>query len=352
MSSILASHGPAESARTERGGLSVHHFGPDPAQVGGMGTVIRILVDHRVGAGAATGHATWRSGSHAQSARLTAQAARLIALMPRRTVIHVHLSERGSFLREGSLLMLAQARGLPTVATIHGASFLDFAHHWRRLTSSVLGATDLITCLDPAVLALARTYAPCARVELVPNPVVMDDGAPDADRTAETVLFAGEISHRKGADVMHRAWQEVARARPNARCLMVGPRTELRLAPAERLEIRREVDAGAMRAHLREARAVCLPSRAEGMPMLLTEAMSAGRPFVSTPVGGIPDLAREGGILVPVGDASSLSQRLIELLANPRLARTLGDRAREFCRSTRSVQVIDARMRQLYLKAL
>jgi glycosyltransferase involved in cell wall biosynthesis len=60
--------------------------------------------------------------------------------------------------------------------------------------------------------------------------------------------------------------------------------------------------------------------------MVLTEAMSGGRPFVSTPVGGIPELARGNGILVPADDDVGLAKCLIDLLADPQLARTLGVR--------------------------
>ncbi len=82
--------------------------------------------------------------------------------------------------------------------------------------------------------------------------------------------------------------------------------------------------------------------------MILTEAMSLGRPFVSTPVGGIPELAQDGGVLVPVGDELALADRLTELLADPELARTIGERGRRFCLQTRSIEVIDARLRNLY----
>ncbi len=87
--------------------------------------------------------------------------------------------------------------------------------------------------------------------------------------------------------------------------------------------------------------------------MTLTEAMSAGRPFVATAVGGIPALAAGGGgTLVPVGDADALAQRLIEFLAEPAVARECGDEGRRFCAETRSVEVLDARLRELYSSIL
>jgi glycosyltransferase involved in cell wall biosynthesis len=85
--------------------------------------------------------------------------------------------------------------------------------------------------------------------------------------------------------------------------------------------------------------------------MILTEAMSLGRPFVSTPVGGISELSNEGGLLVPVGDEIGLADRLTNLLADPGLARGIGERGRQFCLETRSVDVIDPRLRKLYVEA-
>ena len=271
--------------------------------------------------------------------------------MPTGHVAHIHLSERGSFIREGALVALAHRRGLVTVATIHGASFRPFARRYPRLVSAVLRRAHLVTCLDQETLEQVRRSALRVRSEIVPNPVPVDDSFLPADETDELVVFAGEIGLRKGADVLHRAWQIVAQRRPRAGCLMVGPVTDFAPPCAERLEVRSPADPIEMQALLRQARVVTLPSRAEGMPMVLAEAMSLGRPFVSTPVGAIPELADAGGMLVAVEDEIGLADRLTELLANPDLARTIGERGRRFCLETRSVEVIDARLRELYAAA-
>lgn len=332
---------------------TAHHFGPDPAHVGGMGSVLRVIAEHRIGAERIVLHSTWQPGAHLGNA---ARALRALARIPRagrEDVMHFHLSEDGSFVREGALVRAARLSGRLTAVTIHGASFLPFAQRRGRLAGSVLRAAHLITCLDPEVLAQVRALAPHATTELLPNPVRVDDDSPGAEQTEEILLFAGETSLRKGADVLCRAWREVIRIRPHARCVMVGPETsDFAVPDIERLERRASVDPPRMRALLRTARVVVLPSRAEGMPMVLTEAMAAGRPFVSTPVGGIPALAGDGGgILVPVEDHKALAGRLIELLADPTRAGEIGERGRRVCRATRSVEVIDARLRALYRQA-
>jgi glycosyltransferase involved in cell wall biosynthesis len=318
-----------------------------------MASVLQIICDHDVGGDIVSFHPTWIPDSPMRSGNLSARAMLAVLRISSPDLVHVHLAERGSFIREGALLVLARRRGLPTVATMHGASFIPFARSRPRLVAGVLRHAELITCLDPDVAELVGRLAPDARVEIVPNPVPLYSAMPPADQTAEVVLFAGEIGTRKGADILCRAWEMVARQRPKARCILAGPRTDLQIADLERLEIRPPVGSEQMVELLATARVVALPSRAEGMPMTLTEAMSAGRPFVATPVGGIPELASGGGgVLVPVGDVETLASRLIEFLAEPALARRCGDQGRSFCAETRSVEVIDARLRDLYSSIL
>ena len=126
----------------------VHHFGPDPATVGGMATVIRVLAEHQVGGDVVDSHPTWKPKAPLATARMFLASARALLKMPAGQVAHVHLSERGSFLREGSLVAVAHRRGLVTVATIHGASFMPFARRYPWLVSTVLRRADLIACFD------------------------------------------------------------------------------------------------------------------------------------------------------------------------------------------------------------
>jgi glycosyltransferase involved in cell wall biosynthesis len=333
------------------GRLTIHHYGPDPAYVGGMGSVIRVLTEGWVGVDALVAHPTWRPDARLASIPLALRAGLRMVRQARQDIVHVHLAEYGSFVREGGLVVLAHLLRKPVVVTIHGADFLAFARRYGWLATLVLARADVVTCLDEEVASTVRTMAPRTQVERVPNPVSTDLEAKGAAGTEEVVVFGGEIGRRKGADVLSRAWPIVAEARPHARCVVVGPPGDFVLPPAERLEARGPVDADAMRGLIRTARVIALPSRAEGMPMILTEAMSMGRPFVSTPVGGIAELAESGGVLVSVEDHVGLAGRLIDFLADPKMAQDIGERGRGFCLETRSLGVIGVRLRELYLVA-
>ena len=68
-----------------------------------------------------------------------------------------------------------------------------------------------------------------------------------------------------------------------------------------------------------EAQVLCLPSRREGVPLVLLEAMSFGLPVIATPVGGISDYVahEDNGLLVPPGDVDALAVSIAALAADP-----------------------------------
>ena len=101
---------------------------------------------------------------------------------------------------------------------------------------------------------------------------------------------------------------------------------------------------------LAEVDIVVLASLREGLPQSLTEAMIAGKPVVATPVGGIPEVVRDGetGILVRPASPQDLADAIRRLLRDEGLRRLLGERAAkelgaEFSRA-RMIQLYD----QLY----
>jgi glycosyltransferase involved in cell wall biosynthesis len=326
---------------------AVYHFGPSARSVGGIASVIDTLVRLELGADMVHSVPTWQPGSKIRSGALAARAAAGVLRLPPSAIAHVHLSEGGSFVREAAVLASAKLRGVPRVVTIHGYRFAAFSSERPRLVARVLGMADAITVLTESDGAVVQKLAPDVHVELLPNPVSLDLDAGPVSKTREVVLFAGEVGRRKGADVLHRAWQSVSASRPMATCIIVGPATGLTLPALERLEVRGAVSQGCVRKLIRDARVVALPSRGEALPMILSEAMAAGRPFVSTPAGGVRSLAA-GGLLVPIGDDDALGMALIELLSDPDRAQGLGSAGQTLCERSMAPEVVDSRLRKLY----
>jgi polysaccharide biosynthesis protein PelF len=77
---------------------------------------------------------------------------------------------------------------------------------------------------------------------------------------------------------------------------------------------------------VRAADVVLMTSISEALPMSILEAMGAGRPVVSTGVGGVRDVVKGCGVIAPPGDAHALAMGIVTLLRRPELAGALGRR--------------------------
>jgi glycosyltransferase involved in cell wall biosynthesis len=144
-------------------------------------------------------------------------------------------------------------------------------------------------------------------------------GAPDG---TPVVLAVGRLARQKGFDVLVEA---VSLVDGDAAVAIVGegPERSALEDRIRRLGLEKRVGLLGFRADARALTAaadvVCMPSRWEGSPLALHEALAAGRPVVASAVGGIPALAGEGAILVPPEDPRALASALDAVLGDARL---------------------------------
>ena len=93
---------------------------------------------------------------------------------------------------------------------------------------------------------------------------------------------------------------------------------------------------------LAQAHIVCLPSYREGVPKVLIEAASCGRPIVTTDAPGCREIVRHGenGLLVPMRDASALADAIRTLLEDPDLRSRMGQAGREIVKNEFTVEAV------------
>lgn len=329
--------------------IAVTHVGPDMYSIGGTQSVIRVIRDNRIGADEIRVLSTWAGPRHhLKSLLLTAGAGLVLAQMPRTTIVHFHVSNGGAWLRDGSLIRLARARGLRVIVTVHGSDFPEFAQSHPRFVGAVLKHADHVITLSQGAAAAVAAVAPATSTTIVANPIVIDRDAPGAGSTPPVVLFAGTVGQRKGVDRLVAAWQLLLAEGIEGCCRIVGPIDDYTPPPTERLTVEGPVHPDAVRELLRSVRVVVLPSSAEGMPMILTEALAGARPFVATPVGGTAQITPDPSMLVPLDDVPALAAAIGRYLRNPALAERDGLRGQQHVAATRSPEVIGARLRQIY----
>lgn len=220
------------------------------------------------------------------------------------------------------------------------------------------GAVIVVLSTRMKVDLAAHGFHP-ASVRVIPNgvdfqhfrPVVAE--TPPAER-ARTVLFVGRLTYQKGVDALLHAWHIVREHLPEseqARLTIVGtgPRAAQLERLASTLDITDSVElAGEQRdiaAWLSRSDVFVLPSRWEGMPNALLEAMASGLPCIATRVSGSEDMIQHGanGLLVAPDDPETLADALLTLLRDPALGPQYGRAARATVEETYSLgHVLDA----------
>ena len=146
------------------------------------------------------------------------------------------------------------------------------------------------------------------------------------------ILQVGAPWYLKGVDVLLKAFAEVAPEFPNARLKLLGfyPGQEdlLELTrDAAQVEVLRARPNPETLEIVKRAAIMATPSRTEGLPRVIMEAMAAAIPVVASDVGGIFTLVRNGenGYLIPIGDHHALALRLRQLLSDEPLRRRMGE---------------------------
>lgn len=161
---------------------------------------------------------------------------------------------------------------------------------------------------------------------------------------APLIVHVGSLRHVKGQDVLLEAFARVRLAIPNGRLVLVGDEIarehrflEMLRQQARSLGVHDAVRFTGwlkpfeVRALLGQASVFAFPSRSEGMPLALIEAMSAGVPVVASDVGGIKEVMGNSGagLLVPPEDARALANALLALLNDPVRRMQAGAQARK-----------------------
>ena len=157
------------------------------------------------------------------------------------------------------------------------------------------------------------------------------------------VLCVGRLTPLKGQAVLLEAIAELKRRGVAAEVTMVvdGPSRDSleelvrRLEVAPLVEFTGAVGQDEIRAHYAAADVFCLPSFAEGLPVVLMEAMAMGLPVVTTRITGTPELVEDGtsGRLVSPARSDQLADALAELACAPERARSIGRAGREKVRA-------------------
>lgn len=294
-------------------------------------------------------------------------------------VLHTHTAKAGAVGRLAALLYrLRTGKKLRVFHTFHGHVLEGYFGRWK--TRLFCAAENLLsratTCLITVSESLrqelaAMGVAPASKIRVIPlglpleRPLALDPPGPPAPWR---VGLVGRMVPIKNHSMLFEAVRILERRGKTGgmKFLLYGD-GELRPSLqglAEKMGILPLLEFQGWERDIcaiyRPLHAVCLTSRNEGTPVSLIEAMAAGRPVVSTPVGGVPDLVGgvqrevggfricERGILVPRENAEALAKALEYLMENPQTARQMGEAGRRFATGRFTLERLTQEIDHLY----
>jgi glycosyltransferase involved in cell wall biosynthesis len=288
------------------------------------------------------------------------------ALRFRPDVVHSHLS--GANATSRIVAALLRRPHLATIHTVPGPRSEDSRP--RRLAEGVTARlSSRIVAPSPAVAsAYAAAYrVPPSRLRIVVNAPVAARPGPDFDRAGlreqllggragPLVVCVARLEPEKGIEDLIDAAEILSATRLGLRVVVAGGGTEDRRLR----ELLSTGDLGGTVSllgprtdvgHLLAVSDVfCLPSRYEGLPVSLLEALEAGVPCVVTAVGGIPAVVRDGetALIVPAQSPPQLATALERVFADPALAARLGRAGRALVEETYSLRAVVGHYADLY----
>ena len=278
-------------------------------------------------------------------------------------VVHVHTSHSFSFYISAPYVLVA---GLlwrrPVILHVHGSAFDEFIEGASapaaRFQQLVFDACTAVVALSGHWREVLSARVPPERIVVIPNAVDPDEYDPDPVADPPHLVFVSNHIERKGIVEVTRAVDELQDAGVRFRATIAGsgPLSDHAEAVAdahEEVEYVGFVSEERKRDLLSEGSVYVLPTRAEGLPIAVLEAMAGANAIVSTDVGGIPSIVDDAnGALVSHGDGPALTDALGDLLADPETTARMGRVSRRRIEESYAWPDVVDQLLSLYARAL
>jgi glycosyltransferase involved in cell wall biosynthesis len=244
-------------------------------------------------------------------------------------------ANRNAFLKDATLLRLAQAFGVSTVLYAHGGGMPRFRQtlspRLRKLLDSTVQRSAAALVLTRELRADFAGLLPEERILVITHGIEAQPTLPRAERSPGkiTILYLGALMKTKGVFDLLEAMALVATRRPQAGLVLAGqwfrPEEEAAAgelirqhALAQAIQFIGPVEGDAKWRIFQQADVFVFPpySRSEAFGMVLLEAMQTGLPIVATRGGARDEIVTDGvnGLLVNEQDPGDLAEKLIRLI--------------------------------------
>lgn len=277
-------------------------------------------------------------------------------------LLHNHIATNSA-----TVALLASAlSGVPFSLTIHGPHDFFAADHWAL--GKKIAASALTVCVSDFGRSQCMLFTPLEhwhKLHVVRCGVDREflEDTSSVKRRPSRLISVGRLSPEKGHLVLVRAIAMLRDQGLTPEVVLIGDgpsradieREARELGVAGQIRLVGWKASSDLHRWILESRAMVLPSFAEGVPVVLMEAMALRRPVIATYVGGVPELVHSGddGWLVPAGSVEELAKAMREVLVAPlsQLDR-MGDRGRQQVLERHSVPIEVGKLADLLEEAI
>jgi glycosyltransferase involved in cell wall biosynthesis len=252
--------------------------------------------------------------------------------------LHVHLASQAASVG----LFVRTVFGFGYSLTVHGPD--EFYDAGRQMLARKIAAADFLCCISSfarSQLMKLSTYEHWSKFVVSPLGVDPEIFVPRRERTAPErfeILCVGRLTPAKGQHILIDAVERLTQEGRQVRLRLVGngpDETSLRehaarSAARECVIFEGAINQDRIRDFYAKADVFCLPSFAEGLPVVLMEAMAMEVPCVTTHITGVPELIRDGvdGLLVAPSDTDALVKALASLMDDAELRQRIAKSGR------------------------
>ena len=260
-----------------------------------------------------------------------------------------------SFIGPSNILLILASAGLGyrvVISERNDPARQSFGFFWDLLRRQLYRFADIVSANSHGAIDALRFYVPEDKLVYLPNP--LRPPPMEAGNTVERepiVLNVGRLHRQKGQDILIKAFALIAEELPDWRLCIIGEGEERGALESliGELSLETRVDLAGRIADpfpwYRKAGIFAFPSRWEGTPNALMEAMSCALPsIVSDATPGHGELVRHGveGLIVPGESPDALAQALRELAEDAALRTRLGRKAKTGVRALNSEAALQA----------
>lgn len=280
-----------------------------------------------------------------------------IILLPFYDIVHIHVATTQSARRKRVFFELAKLLHKKTIFHFHPSNekFL-FEPYNQKLYKGLFSRADLVLVLSEQWRKwIKEALGLTEHIEILYNPCPVVKQC--KKQKTKTILFAGTIIPRKGYAVLIQGFAKIASKHKDWSVVFAG-NGEIEKAKdiAQECGIKEQVkflgwvSGKTKELAFQEASIYCLASEGEGFPMGVLDAWAYGIPCVVTPVGGLPDILKDGtnALIFNVADTNLLAKQLERLIDDDKLRLKIGKESYLLSKTTFNIDNINKKLGNIY----